>query len=827
VTLSFHRGFFGMKSVSQPPVLSVSPPTAESLQSGVMEVAARSFMFMNKLGKGRTPEDKTALISSAKDVVKMLGTRAPQLINSKFDIQQLNSTRLYQEANYSVQPCPPCSRTLLQLAVCTADSELVQILLDAGAAPDGLDPAEDQLAALTLGGGGVTPLNIMAQWLGEVVRELVATTVRESTDTPETSRWTGAHDYLFEYALIAQALIRAGARVDLTLKIWEENFHWLLNWQKAAMKGVNATYDAIGSMQTQFKRLGLHVKTDISVANDKDETQGYPHLAQHVQSLKRQLASDALRPQSALGGSNNMLLVGNFGVGKRTAVQLFAKELHGSKRINSSAVITRRGADILNTFMRPETDIHSLQSMARLPDGFMGVLFIEEAAKMLLQEGDLKTNVVDALMAAAEARPDVTIALGVYPNNLNRLKQAIPGMISRFPWRFDMADFTPEDVSSMLHQAVHQKGLQLSPEVHTALISLIRKFMANTDAREGNAHTVSNMLTAALRRQAVRLHDQQTAAGAAKVNAALLTLDDFAGETAHEDMDEETILKQLDDFTGLDRVKKFVRSLYSTTMVEKARISAGFPPQRQEALHMIFKGNPGTGKTSFAKILAQLFRKMGLVSRGQLIEAKRADLVAGYLGQTAHKTYELIQSARGGVLFIDEAYGLVNDKPDPYGEEALTTLLEAMETHRSDLVVILAGYTSQMEGLLKKNPGLPSRFPHQVVFSDFTPEELLSIVRRMIKARELKYASPEVETALTTLVMDQRQFLQQGNARSARNMVDSLIREQSRRLMETDSKLLATSPLQLKEITIADIKAMEKAFVESTKAKSDLKAFIL
>jgi stage V sporulation protein K len=321
------------------------------------------------------------------------------------------------------------------------------------------------------------------------------------------------------------------------------------------------------------------------------------------------------------------------------------------------------------------------------------------------------------------------------------------------------------------------------------------------------------------------LHEQN--AGAVKLDASVLTLDDFAGETTHEDMDEETILKQLDEFTGLDRVKKFVRSLYSTTMVERARINAGFPPQRQEALHMIFKGNPGTGKTSFAKILAQLFRKMGLVSRGQLIEAKRADLVAGYLGQTAHKTYELIQSARGGILFIDEAYGLVNEKPDPYGEEALTTLLEAMETHRSDLVVILAGYTSEMEALLKKNPGLPSRFPHQVVFSDFTPDELLTIVKGMLTAREVKCGSPEVEAALTSLVMDQRQWLQQGNARSARNMVDSLIREQSRRLLASDSKLTSTNPEQLKEITIADIKAMEKAFVESTKTKTDLKAFVL
>lgn len=823
--------FFGLfpAAPAPPPAVVPAPPNHEALVSGVMEVAAQSFLFMNKIGKGRTEADSSSLLTATREVIDLLGTKAPQFINARFDLHQLNNTRFYKDINYAVNLNPPCSRTLLQLAVCSGNVALVQMLLDAGAAPDGIDPAEDQLAALSLDGSGVTPLNIMAQWLGEVVREVVALTVRESTDVPDVSRWTETHDYLFEYALIAQALIRAGARVDLTLKIWEENFQWILNWQKTAMKGMNATYDAIGSMQTQFKRLGLHVKTDISVAVDDGESAGYPRLAEHVQFLKRQLAIDALRPQSSLGPSNNMLLVGNFGVGKRTAVQLIAKELHAAKRINSAAVVTRRGADILNTFLRPETDIHSLISLARLPDGFMGVLFIEDAAKMLL-EGDLKTNVVDALLAAAEARPEVTLAIGVYPNNLNRLKQSIPGMISRFPWRFDLADFTSADVASMLQRVVQQKGLRLAPDVSQSLTSLIAQFMANTDAREGNAHTVSNMLTAALRRQAVRLQAQRDDPGGVaghNLDSGLLTLSDFAEDTLTEDVDAETILKQLDDFTGLDRVKQFVRSLYSTTMVERARVAAGFPPQRQEALHMIFKGSPGTGKTSFAKILAQLFRKMGLVSRGQLIEAKRANLVAGYLGQTAHKTYEIVQSARGGVLFIDEAYGLVNDKPDPYGEEALTTLLEAMETHRSDLVVILAGYTEQMEALLKKNPGLPSRFPHQVVFADFTPEELLAIVKNMLKSRQLQFATPEVEAALTRLVLDQRQWLQQGNARSARNMVDSLMREQSRRLLETDAKMTETSPAQLKEITLGDIQAMEKAFVESTKPKKDLKTFVL
>ena len=207
----------------------------------------------------------------------------------------------------------------------------------------------------------------------------------------------------------------------------------------------------------------------------------------------------------------------------------------------------------------------------------------------------------------------------------------------------------------------------------------------------------------------------------------------------------EELLAQLDALVGLEGVKAEVHSLVNLMKVRRLREAAGLPTPPL-SLHLVFVGNPGTGKTTVARLIGQLYRAIGILSQGQLVEVDRSGLVAGYVGQTALKTQEVLQSALGGVLFLDEAYALAPASPTDYGREAIEVLLKGMEDHRKDLVVIAAGYPEPMEDFLHSNPGLASRFPKTLVFADYTPPQLLAIFQGL--CRKNGYAlPPETEAA--------------------------------------------------------------------------------
>ncbi|MBR0063403.1 MAG: AAA family ATPase, partial [Oscillospiraceae bacterium] len=193
-------------------------------------------------------------------------------------------------------------------------------------------------------------------------------------------------------------------------------------------------------------------------------------------------------------------------------------------------------------------------------------------------------------------------------------------------------------------------------------------------------------------------------------------------EPERPNLDE--LLAELDDLVGLEKIKQNVRSLINLAKVRKLREEQGLPTPAM-SLHLVFMGNPGTGKTTVARLIAQLYYAIGVLSKGQLVEVDRSQLVAGYVGQTAIKTGEAIKKAMGGVLFIDEAYSLTGQEgANDFGHEAIETVLKAMEDHRDDLVVIVAGYENLMEKFINSNPGLESRFNRHFVFEDYNGDEL-------------------------------------------------------------------------------------------------------
>nr|WP_040711590.1 AAA family ATPase [Paenibacillus curdlanolyticus] len=243
------------------------------------------------------------------------------------------------------------------------------------------------------------------------------------------------------------------------------------------------------------------------------------------------------------------------------------------------------------------------------------------------------------------------------------------------------------------------------------------------------------------------------------------------------------IQKELDVMVGLDNVKSLVYEIYAMLQIAQMRSEAGLNGGAH-VYHMIFKGNPGTGKTTIARIVAKLLQKMGVLSKGHLIEVERADLVGEYIGHTAQKTRDLVRKAVGGVLFVDEAYSLARGGEKDFGKEAIDTLVKAMEDMRNQFVLILAGYPAEIEHFLMTNPGLPSRFPIQIDFPDYTVDQLIQIAELMARDRDY--------SLLPQTVFKMRQHLMQekhmsvfsfSNARYVRNMIEKSIRHQAVRLL--------------------------------------------
>ena len=266
----------------------------------------------------------------------------------------------------------------------------------------------------------------------------------------------------------------------------------------------------------------------------------------------------------------------------------------------------------------------------------------------------------------------------------------------------------------------------------------------------------------------------------------------------------EDLLAELDGYIGLTAIKKEVRSLINMVTIHKLRRENDLPTP-DLSLHMVFSGNPGTGKTTVARIMARIYHSLGILSKGHLVEVDRGGLVAGYVGQTAIKTGKIIDSALGGVLFIDEAYALNNGAENDFGQEAINTILKSMEDHRDDLVVIVAGYDGLMDNFIHSNPGLESRFNRFLHFDDYTLDEMMQI----FEMRCEKGCYELTEDARPLL----REFIQLantnsisfGNGRGVRNLFEQILVVQANRLATQEN----VSREDLMRITAADVRVAQ------------------
>lgn len=305
-----------------------------------------------------------------------------------------------------------------------------------------------------------------------------------------------------------------------------------------------------------------------------------------------------------------------------------------------------------------------------------------------------------------------------------------------------------------------------------------------------------------------------------KANASLseqqIAADQDTEEIPAENIDD--LRAELNELIGLDGIKKEVNNLINMVNVHKMRVEHGLKPVEM-SLHMVFSGNPGTGKTTIARLMARIYHSLGILTKGHLVEVDRSGLVAGYIGQTASKTAKVIESAMGGVLFIDEAYSLASESENDFGSEAIDTLLKAMEDNREDIVVIVAGYDGLMDNFIHSNPGLESRFNRYMHFDDYSVDEMLAILDLQLKKGQYVLEEDASEAVREYIESANASSVSFGNARGVRNIFEKLLVEQANRI----AKIENVTREELLKITVEDVLSAQQNDTQLAKTVANSK----
>lgn len=492
------------------------------------------------------------------------------------------------------------------------------------------------------------------------------------------------------------------------------------------------------------------------------------------EKLQRMKAEIGL--QESDHGTLHMLFTGNAGTGKTTVARILGKIYKRLGVLPKGQLIECSRKDLISNIYGA-TD---KQVSEKVKEAMGGILFIDEAYSLCRDDSDTygKEAIETLLKEIEDHRDSFMVILAGYGPEMDKFLDKNQGLRSRIPTVVNFEDYTLDEMVQIFKDMTKANGMLLDIGTDDAIRALIESRARKKDF--GNARGVRNVFEEVRRAQETRI------AARAEQDAEMLSANDFlilkkedieALTGAAEQQKSKSVqdyLNELNAMTGLATVKEQVNRIVATVQVNQAMKAAGMAAQGFGTLHMVFKGNAGTGKTTVARIIGKIYRELGVLSNGQLIECDRSSLVAGYVGQTTEKTKAKIREALGGILFIDEAYALMQGGENDYGKEAITELVADIENYRSDLCVIIAGYSDEMDRFLQVNQGLSSRFPNQITFEDYTPDEMLSILHSMVGSKGMKLEEG-CDPLLQTLIAQRSQAADFGNARGIRNLVDQLI----------------------------------------------------
>ena len=479
----------------------------------------------------------------------------------------------------------------------------------------------------------------------------------------------------------------------------------------------------------------------------------------------------------------HMVFTGNPGTGKTTVARIVARAFRALGIAKTGQLVETDRSGLVGRY-EGET---AVKTNAKIDEAIGGILFVDEAYQLVSGENDDygKEAIATLLKRMEDDRDRLIVIAAGYTDEMRDFLDANSGLRSRFPRMIEFADYTAPELAAIFRSMAKKNEFALAPDLDAGLDAAIAKLTAKRDRTFGNARFVRQLFEDATARQATRLAESGDLDAEALKTLALA---DLSSGERKEDIRApkiEDVLAELDSLVGLQPVKDEVRRLVATVRANKLRAEKGLENNVTMSYNFVFTGNPGTGKTTVARILGKAFRALGVLERANFVETDRSGLVAKYEGQTAAKTNKLIDSAAGGILFIDEAYQLNQGENDQYGAEAVATLLKRMEDARGSMVVIIAGYKEEMKRFMAINSGLESRFNRTVEFPDYSAKELAEVYRSMAKKAKYRLSDDTERWLLPYISMlTEKRDKNFGNARWARNLFEKSVERQSLRVTE-------------------------------------------
>ena len=494
--------------------------------------------------------------------------------------------------------------------------------------------------------------------------------------------------------------------------------------------------------------------------------------------------------------SLNTLLLGPPGTGKTTVARLLGK-------IYGQIGILPRGDIFVEVTRDGLVAGYSGQTAIKVDEvvkkAMGGVLFIDEAYNLVTGDNDeFGKEAFNTLLTRAENYRDrLMIIMAGYEEPMRQLLAVNEGMARRFPHQLHFEDYNEDELMEIFCSMLAKRRYYLHADAETAVKRLIKSKMSRNSF--GNAGEIRNMLEGMIQKLAVRALNQKIEQSVDRRTIRRIDVEEYIG---HETENEKTLddyLDELNNLTGMEAVKKHIMDEIKSSKIAQERARRAGVSYSPGSLHMLLVGNAGTGKTTVARLIGKIYGKAGLIkSEDVFVEIRRESLVAGYMGQTGAKVIKEVERAKGGIMFIDEAYNLVNGEHDEFGKDALNTLLAPIENNRDDLMVIMAGYEEEMEDLLNHNQGLRSRLNTKLTLEDYSLEEMVRIFYKKAELEGYKLDEGLEDCVAEYIVREQEKaYPDFGNARGVRNCFEAVVKRMNARLAANDEVLLSETQLQL------------------------------
>ncbi len=596
--------------------------------------------------------------------------------------------------------------------------------------------------------------------------------------------------------------------------ILEEQFH-------IGHDFVEYIIDAEEDLKIPQKAASKTRRTESEIADtlhELDDLIGLDNVKDRIKEYSNFLEFISLRKDRGIEEEDQInlhcIFKGNPGTGKTTVARKLGKIYKQLGLLSKGHVHEVDRADLVAEFIGQTAP----KTKAAIKKAAGGILFIDEAYSLARKDDDAKDfgkEAIEILLKELSDGEDIAIIAAGYPGEMDTFLESNPGLKSRFRMIYDFPDYIPQELMEIALLKARKKGIHFAEDAQELFYKKLVDAYRNRDKFFGNARLVVNLIEECKLNLGIRVMSAESPTDLSIDELSLITVEDveklsinLQSQSPDIPIDEELLeesLARLNGMIGIEKVKQEIENLVKLVRYYR---ETDQDVQNAFSLHAVFTGNPGTGKTTVARILAQIYKALGILEKGNLIECDRQSLVGGYIGQTAIKTGEIIDKAMGGVLFIDEAYALTEGGNSDYGKEAVEIILKRMEDFRGKFIVIAAGYTDNMRQFLESNPGLKSRFDKIFEFEDFDPAMLREIALNQFTEYSL-VLSAKAKTVLADKINELHSNKDKyfGNGRSIRKIVEEAIRNQNLRMSEMDTD--KRSKKMIKTITEKDLSSIE------------------